>query len=75
MPDTTGFNGKTVDDIKGYLEHNYDMATNVNDYEWKNDKKVQEAIKEIAEDDEKVAPNKVIRKRVLSLQKTCYLKN
>ena len=55
MPDTTGFNGKTVDDIKGYLEHNYDMATNVNDYEWKNDKKVQEAIKEIAEDDEKVA--------------------
>ena len=49
MPDTTGFNGKTVDDIKGYLEHNYDMATNVTDYEWKNDGEVQTAIKEIAE--------------------------
>ena len=55
MPDTTGFGGKTVDDIKGYLEHNYEMATNINDYEWKNDKQVQKAIKEIAELDEKVA--------------------
>ena len=66
MPDTTGFNGKTVDDIKGYLEHNYDMATNVNDYEWKNDKKVQEAIKEIAEDDEKVAAQQDDKERLVS---------
>ena len=65
MPDTTGFNGKTVDDIKGYLEHNYEMATNVNDYEWKNDRKVQEAIKEIAEDDENVAAQQDDKKRLL----------
>jgi len=55
VPGTTGFNGKSVDDIKGYLEYNYDVATNVGDYEWKNDGEVQQAIKEIAEDDEKVA--------------------
>ena len=75
MPDTTGFNGKTVDDIKGYLEHNYEMATNVNDYEWKNDREVQTAIKEIAEHDEKVAAQHDDKKKVLSLQKTCYFKN
>jgi len=66
MPDTTGFNGKTIDDIKGYLEHNYDMATNVNDYEWKNDGEVQNAIKEIAEDDEKVAAQQDDKERLVS---------
>ncbi len=66
MPDTTGFNGKTVDDIKGYLEHNYDMATNVTDYEWKNDGEVQTAIKEIAEDDKK---ERLVSTKDLLLQK------
>ena len=66
MPDTTGFNGKTVDDIKGYLEHNYEMATNVNDYEWKNDREVQTAIKEIAEHDEKVAAQHDDKERLVS---------
>ena len=66
MPDTTGFDGKTVDDIKGYLEHNYEMATNVNDYEWKNDREVQTAIKEIAEHDEKVAAHQDDKERLVS---------
>ena len=65
IPDTTGFYGKTVDDIKGYLEHNYEMATNVNDYEWKNDTQVQQAIEEIAEQDEKVAAEQDDKKRSL----------
>ena len=55
VPGTTGFEGKSVDETIGYLEYNYDVATNVGDYKWKNDKQVQEAINEIAEKDEKIA--------------------
>ena len=55
VPGTTGFQGKSVDDTIGYLEYNYDVASNVKDYDWKNDSEVQKVIKEITQKDEKIA--------------------
>lgn len=64
VPGTTGFQGKSVDDTIGYLEYNYDFASNVNDYDWKNDKEVQKVIQEIAEDDEKIAAQQSHKKKL-----------
>ena len=66
VPGTTGFQGKSVDDTIGYLEYNYDVASNVNDYDWKNDKEVQKVIKELKEKDEKIASQQDDKQRLVS---------
>ena len=66
VPGTTGFQGKSVDDTIGYLEYNYDVASNVKDYEWKNDKEVQKVIKELKEKDEKIASQQNDKERLVS---------
>lgn len=74
VPGTTGFQGKSVDDTIGYLEYNYDVASNVKDYEWKNDTEVQKVIQEIALDDEKFATEQHDKKKKLLSTKDLLLK-
>jgi len=72
VPGTTGFEGKSVDDTIGYLEYNYDVATNVSDYEWQNDPKVRTEIDKIKAEREKVAAQQDDKRRLVPTKEELF---